>query len=38
VIAEELYSLIASDFPDVERRTLDIRGREAQFEARVLKP
>jgi len=38
VIAEELYNAVAADFPESERRTLDIRGREAQFAARVLKP
>ncbi|MGA2641085.1 MAG: adenylate/guanylate cyclase domain-containing protein [Spirochaetia bacterium] len=38
VIAEELYDAVAAEFPGGERRTLDIRGREAKFEARVLKP
>jgi adenylate cyclase len=38
VIAAELYDAVAAEFPDSERRTLDIRGREAKFEARVLKP
>jgi adenylate cyclase len=38
VIAEELYQAVAAEFPESERRTLDIRGREARFEARVLTP
>ena len=38
VIAEELYEAVAAQFPRAEKRTLDIRGREARFEARVLMP
>jgi adenylate cyclase len=37
VIAENLYREVSAEFPGGESRTLEIRGREAQFEARVLK-
>jgi adenylate cyclase len=38
VVSEELYSTVAARYPDVERRSLDLRGKEGRFPVRVLRP
>jgi len=37
VMSEDLYREIEQEHPGLERRTFDLRGREAKFEGRVLK-
>jgi adenylate cyclase len=37
VMSEELYHEVEQEHPGLERRTFDIRGREAKLDGRVLK-
>ncbi|HLI79493.1 MAG TPA: adenylate/guanylate cyclase domain-containing protein [Candidatus Binataceae bacterium] len=37
VLSETVYSAVADEFPDAESRTLNLRGREAPVEVRVLR-
>ena len=37
VISEELYQEVAAEYPNLEARTVELRGKEAPFQIRVLK-
>jgi adenylate cyclase len=37
LLSETVYATVAQDFPDLERRTLSIRGKGAQVDVRVLR-
>jgi len=38
LMSETVYASVAEEFPDLPRRTLTLRGKEAQLAARVLRP
>lgn len=38
LIGEDLYQTVAEDYPDLEQRTLTLKGKEEPVEVRVIKP